>query len=395
MPHTVPTRIINPPQIVDPREIDHGSRMMIMMIMIMSAHDHHQMIATVHGAESAGSDECQIAAEDQAEIDPMVPIDPDLLVLQQQGQAASHQAKTGEVRVLQYDGDVASFSVWHQQMIAYAHQNNLMHGTDLIASNFLQQRLKPKLVAQLMLDVTIAERKGQKLTLLTFGQQMGLLRRWFEPKEDSTSYVTKLKLITWDGRKETLKDVIAQIMHANALAHLEIDCTPFGLSEIITKVVPKNYGLANYITTRMDQKQVPHTFQVVLADAVDYMMRNMMLQSVKQVFSTSNNPQNYQPNYRPHFAGNFGGNQSRFRGGPRDDFWGRSQGFGSTSPTRRQSPPPGTNFRRSGSPTGSVQSGQEGPVVQQGGGEKHCFNCSSTQHLARNCTRERMQTGGI
>ncbi len=125
-------------------------------------------------------------------------------------------------------------------------------------------------------------------------------------------YVTKLKLISWDGRKETLKVIIAQIMHANVLAHLAIDCMPFGLSEFITKVAPRNYGLANYIMTRFDQKQIPHTFQAVLADVVDYMMRNMMLQSVKQVFSTSNSPQNYQPNYRPCFAGNFGGNQGAF-----------------------------------------------------------------------------------
>ncbi len=272
----MPTRIINLLQVEDSRETNCGSR-----TDSASAHNRHQVIATVHSAESARSDEHQIASENQTEMDLTMPIDPDLLVLQQQGQASSHQAKTGEVRVLQYDGDAASFSVWHQQMTAYAHQNNLMHGADLIASNFLQQRLKPKSVAQLMLHATIAERKGQKLAPLTFGQQMGLLRRWFKPKEDGTCYVAKLKLITWDGRKETLKDVVMQIMHANALAHPEIDCMPFGLSEFITKVAPKNYGLANYITTRMYQKQVLHTFQVVLADAVDYMTRNMMLQSVK------------------------------------------------------------------------------------------------------------------
>ncbi len=176
----------------------------------------------IHGTKSAGSEECQFAVEYQTEVDHMMPINPDLLVLQQQGNAGSHQAKTGEVRVLQSDGDAASFSIWHQQMIAYAyaHQSNLMHGTDLIASNFLQQRLKPKLAAQLIPDAPIARRRGQKLPLLTFGQQMGLLRLWFEPKEDGTSYVMKLKLINWDGRKEMLKDVVAQIMHVNALRFL-------------------------------------------------------------------------------------------------------------------------------------------------------------------------------
>ncbi len=63
----------------------------------MSAHDCHQTIVTVHGAKVAGSDKHQIAAEDQMEIDHVMPIDPDLLLLQQQGQAGSHQAKTGEV----------------------------------------------------------------------------------------------------------------------------------------------------------------------------------------------------------------------------------------------------------------------------------------------------------
>ncbi len=203
---------------------------------------------------------------------------PDLLVLQQQENVGGHQAKTGEVRVLQYDGDVASFSIWHQQMNAYAHQNNLMHSADLIASNFLQQRLKSKSAAQLMLDVTITRRRGQKLPPLTFGQEMGLLRLWFEPKEDGTSYITKLKLISWDGRKEMLKDVVTQIMHANALAHPTIDCMPLGLSKFITKVAPRNYGLANYIMMRLDQKQILHTFQAVLADVVDYMTINMMLQ---------------------------------------------------------------------------------------------------------------------
>ncbi len=106
LPHTVPTQIVDPPWTVDSREIDCGLR-----TDSTSAHNHHQTIVTVHGAEVAGSEECQIAAEDQTEVDQMMPIDPDLLVLQQQGHMGSHQAKTGEVRVLQYDGDAASFSI--------------------------------------------------------------------------------------------------------------------------------------------------------------------------------------------------------------------------------------------------------------------------------------------
>ncbi len=34
-------------------------------------------------------------------------------------------------------------------------------------------------------------------------------------------------------------------------------------------------------------------------------------------------------------------------------------------------------------------------MEQQGRAEKCCFNCGSTQHLARNCMKERTQTGGV
>ncbi len=132
-------------------------------------------------------------------------------------------------------------------MIAYVHQNTLMHESDLVATNFLQQKLKPKSAPQLMLDATLAQTKAQRLLLLMFGQQMGLLREWFEPKSDGTSHVAKLALIYWDGKQDALKDVMAQIMHVNAMAYPEVDSTPWGIVEFLNKIVPKDFQLARYL----------------------------------------------------------------------------------------------------------------------------------------------------
>ncbi len=97
----------------------------------------------------------QLGDDDQAAAELLVAVDPDLVTLQQNAEPRINQSKTGEVRVFLFDGSADSYLVWHQQMIAYVHQNNLMRESDLVAMNFLQQKLKPKSAPQLMLDATI------------------------------------------------------------------------------------------------------------------------------------------------------------------------------------------------------------------------------------------------
>ncbi len=108
-----------------------------------------------------------------------------------------------------------------------------------------------------MLDAMLMQRKAQGLPLLTFGQQMGLLREWFQMKSDSTLHAAKPALVHWDGKQESLKDVMAQIMHANTMAYPEVDSTPWGIVEFLNKIVPKDFQLVKYLRTCMDQKQAP------------------------------------------------------------------------------------------------------------------------------------------
>ncbi len=194
-----------------------------------------------------GAEEGQAGHSQQMDVEVLLSVDPDMLVLQQSEEPHIRQAKTGEVRVFLFEGSADSYLVWHQQMIAYVHQNNLMRESDLVATNFLQQKLKPKSAPQLMLDATVQKRKAQKEVPLTFGQQMGLLKEWFEPKTDGTSHVAKLVQIQWDGKQETLKDVMAQIMHANIVAYPEVDSMPWGIVEFLNKVVLKYFQVAKYV----------------------------------------------------------------------------------------------------------------------------------------------------
>ncbi len=282
-------------------------------------------------------------------------------------------------------------------MIAYVHQTNLMLESDLVAMNFLQQKLKPKSALQLMLDAMVMRRKAQKLLPLTFGQQMGLLREWFQPKSDGTSHAAKLAQIQWDSKQETLKDVMAQIMHANIVAYPEVDSTPWGIVEFLNKVVLKDFQLVKYVRTRMDQKQIPMTYKAVLEDAVDYMIRNTTLQSAKQVMGQGQ-PQQYQNQNRPYYNANYRGWQGGFRGnrgGGSFEYTGRGRGqYSSRSPERKTGSPPPTS-RRNLSPTGSVRSGMgtdpRGGNMQSYGPRK-CFNCGDTSHIARDCKRPPQNT---
>ncbi len=86
---------------------------------------------TTSPQEAAGSAERPVTnhhlnGEGQMDAEVVTPVDADLLVLQQEVPLRQNQSKTGEVRVFLFDGSADSYLVWHQQMIAYVHQNNLM-----------------------------------------------------------------------------------------------------------------------------------------------------------------------------------------------------------------------------------------------------------------------------
>ncbi len=106
LPHTVPTLPTDSSQTTEQLRNVH-----ISVRDSAEAHGRAELILGPHGTKPAAAINEGMTAEGEADMSEMVLTDPDLLVLRQQASSNSHQTKAGEVRVLQYDGDSASFSI--------------------------------------------------------------------------------------------------------------------------------------------------------------------------------------------------------------------------------------------------------------------------------------------
>ncbi len=47
---------------------------------------------------------------------------------------------------------------------------------------------------------------------LTFSQEMGLIRKWYTPRKDNTCLNAELKVIQWNGKRETIGKLVADVM---------------------------------------------------------------------------------------------------------------------------------------------------------------------------------------
>ncbi len=63
---------------------------------------------------------------------------------------------------------------------------------------------------------------------MMFIEECGLMKAWYSPVEDNAAMNARLGELKWDGKEETLKDIVAQIMHAYVSSYLQWPSEPFG-----------------------------------------------------------------------------------------------------------------------------------------------------------------------
>ncbi len=177
-------------------------------------------------------------------------------------------------RILEkFDGILENCKKWKQQMVTYLVQHGMQKYNNYILHNFLDSKLKPKSAPEKMIESEREARKARGKLVLKFSQEMELIRKWFTPKTDNTCMNVEMTAIQWDGKKETISQLVMDIMWTLTHNHPTLESTPFGVNEPITKLAVKNFALADHLHTRQQQGEMADTYHSLQVEAETFMMR--------------------------------------------------------------------------------------------------------------------------
>ncbi len=109
---------------------------------------------------------------------------------------------------------------------------------------------------------------------MNFSQEMELIHKWFTPKRDNTCMNVEMTTIQWDGKKETIGQLVTDIMWTLTHNHPTLESTPFRVNELITKLAVKNFALADHLRTRQQQGETADTYHSLQVEAEAFMTRH-------------------------------------------------------------------------------------------------------------------------
>ncbi len=108
---------------------------------------------------------------------------------------------------------------------------------------------------------------------MNFSQEMELIHKWFTPKRDNTCMNVEMTMIQWDGKKETIGQLVTDIMWTFTYNLPTLESTQFGVSELITKLAIKSFALADHLCTQQQQGETADTYHSLQVEAEAFMMR--------------------------------------------------------------------------------------------------------------------------
>ncbi len=180
----------------------------------------------------------RIPESEAQELDPDYAFDPDLVDLPLRGESGNKM----DIKVVQFNGIPENYKKWKQQMVAYLVQHGTQKCNDYVLRNFLDSKLKPKSAPEKVIKSEREARKARGKLALNFSQEMELICKWFTPNRDNTCMNTKMTAIQWDRKKETIGQLVTDVMWTLTHNHPTLESTPFRVNELITKLAVKNFA---------------------------------------------------------------------------------------------------------------------------------------------------------
>ncbi len=98
---------------------------------------------------------------------------------------------------------------------------------------------------------------------------------------DSIHYMTHVNQLTWNGKAETLGELVANVEHDYTLSNPQVDCTVIGVLQILQKIGVKNVALSNALMKWLSDNSLAYNYATVQRAAENWMQRQERNESRK------------------------------------------------------------------------------------------------------------------
>ncbi len=90
---------------------------------------------------------------------------------------------------------------------------------------------------------------------------------------DPTHWMNHVNQLIWDGKVETLGELVADVEYDYTLSNPQTDCTIIRVLQILQKIGVKNVTLSNALMNRLSDNSLTYSYAAVQRAAEEWMWR--------------------------------------------------------------------------------------------------------------------------